>query len=94
MARSKAAAQGNEAAAVGQAVGRHGDDDAGQDAEQAEPGPDGDQRERRLTARQGIHHTAEQHLLGQRDEADGDVGSDQPGHQATSPGASRDSVRR
>ena len=71
-------AQRGEAAAVREPVGRHRHDHAGDDAEQAEHRPQADDREGPLPERQGIDHARQQHLLGDRHDAERDAGQHDP----------------
>ena len=66
--------QRGETAPVRQPVGHDRDHDAGEDADQAEQRPQADDGEGTLPERQGIHHAAEQHALGDRHDAERNAG--------------------
>ncbi len=58
--------KGCEAPAVSEPVGHHRHDHAGDDADEAERGPQADDRERRLALRKRIDDARKQHLLADR----------------------------
>ncbi len=62
---------------MGQPVSGDGDNDTGENAENADPGPQTDQRKRARPRRQGIDDAPEQDRLCEQDDADDDVGSDE-----------------
>ena len=72
--------QCRQAPAMREPVGRHRHDHAGDDADQAQHRPQSDDREGSLSERQGVDHPRQQHLLGDRHDAERDAGQhDQQG---------------
>ena len=78
MACSKAWPERGEAAPVRQPVGHHRHDDAGKDADEADQGPQADDGKSALPERERIHDAGEQHLLGDRHDAERDARQHHP----------------
>ena len=66
--------QRGQPSAVGEPVGHHRHDHAGDDADEAEQSPQADDRKGALPQRQGVDDAREQHLLGDRHDAERDAG--------------------